>query len=354
MLKQTYYLKLLLSTLFLSFVLFGCIQEKKEKVSFLKYQPYFDIVEHNIQSLTEDRKVSRKNIEEELKSTQTYKILVLDKIVSSEYLPLLTAINNGLRNIYTENNEELFGIDQELAMRVESLNNGKDKLDFVIKTIVLSTPNKGGYTQELVELFERYRKKFDLYGVPSKMYSIDGNNRAIEHSYNMTSIFYHINPNNKTLDAIYEANKKGAGRWFGHTNGQNYVYDYLATKESYIDYVKKNNPNSPYILKVDYEVTANQLYNAYYENEIAADDIYKGKRLAVKGVISDISQIMGVISVDLKTGDGLGWTKISCNMEDRDVVSKLRKGQKVTIIGTCDGLTLNVSIDLEDCELWNE
>ena len=58
--------------------------------------------------------------------------------------------------------------------------------------------------------------------------------------------------------------------------------------------------------------------------------------------------------MDLKTGDGIGWTKVSCTMKNRDNVARLRKGQKVTIIGTCTGLTLNISIDLDDCEIWND
>tara|TARA_R110002051_G_scaffold295543_2_gene361346 strand:+ start:361 stop:1599 length:1239 start_codon:yes stop_codon:yes gene_type:complete len=319
------------------------------------YQNFLDKVKSNVNSLSEERKTSRKNIEDKLMTTETYKILVLNKIVSTEYLPLITAINNGLRNIYIKNNEELFAIDQDLVKRVENSNNGKDKLDFVIKASVLSTPNKGGYPKELVNVFDRYRKKFGLYNMPSKVYSVNGEaEKSIEYSYNMTSIFYHIEPNNKTLNAVYEANKKGAGRWFGYTKGQDYMYEYLATKKGYLAYAKQVNPNSPYILKVDYEITANQLYKAYNTNEISADDKYKGKKLAVTGIISDISEIMGKISVDLKTSDGIGWTKIRCKMENRDVVSKLRKTQEITVIGICEGLTLNISIDLDDCEVWQE
>ena len=345
----------------LFFILIGAFSNElketssKSDITINNHQNYLDKVNVNINSLSEERKNSRKNIEDKLMSTETYKILVVNKTVSNEYLPLITAINNGLRNIYIEDNKELFGIDQNLAKRVQNSNKGKDKFDFVINSIVLSTPNKGGYSNQLVEVFERYGKEFGLYGMPSKMYSVNGvNKKDIEHPYNMTSIFYHIEPSNENLNAIYEANKNGAGRWFGKTKGQDYIYDFLATKKGYITYSKRVNPNSPYILKVDYEVTANQLYKAYNTNEISADDKYKAKKLAVTGRISDISEIMGNISVDLKTSDGIGWTKISCKMENRDVVSKLRKGQEITVIGICEGLTLNISIDLDDCEVWQE
>lgn len=349
----------------LLFILVGAFSGEMEENSFSgytksskssNYQPYLNKVAANVNSLAEDRKVSRKNIMDKLQATETFNILVTNKIVSVEYLPLITAINDGLRNIYIdENGIEMFGVTKQISDKVSNSNNGKDKLDFVIKAIVLSTPNKGGYSKELVEVFERYREKFGLYGMPSKVYSVNGENgKDIEHPYNMTSIFYHIAPNNNTLDAIYEANKKGAGRWFGYTKGQDYVYEYLATKKGYMTYAKEVNPNSPYILKVDYEVTANQLYRAYNANEISADDKYKGRELAVTGRISDISEVLGSINVDLKTGDGIGWTKVSCTMKNRDVVSKLRKGQEITVIGVCEGLTLNISIDLDDCEVWEE
>lgn len=320
------------------------------------YQSYLDKVSSNVNSLAEDRKVSRQNIVDKLQATETYKNLVANKIVSIEYLSLITAINNGLRSIAKKSTDkyESFTIEKNLMDIIENSNNGKDKIDFVVKASVLSTPNKGGYSKELVEVFERYREKFGLYGMPSKVYSVNGEaEKSIEQPYNMTSIFYHIAPNNNTLNAVYEANKKGAGRWFGYTKGQDYVYEYLATKQGYLEYVKQVNPNSPYILKVDYEVTANQLYSAYNDNEISADDKYKGKKIAVTGRVSEISEVLGSISVDLQTGDGIGWTKISCTMKNRDAVSKLKKGREITIIGVCDGLTLNISIDLDDCEVWN-
>lgn len=319
------------------------------------YKSYNDKVISIIENLDEEGKESRHNTVNELQATETYKILVDSNKVSADYLPLITAINNGLRATSIKDNEKYgtVAFEQPLTKRIEDASNGKDKFDFVINSTILSASSKGGFPKELVEVFERYRKKFGLYGVPSKVYSSSGGNeKSIEYSYNMSSIFYLINPNNKTLDAIYEANKKGVSNWFSYNKNQKYVYEHLATKQGYLNYAREVNPNSPYILKVDYEVTANQLYRAYNTNEISADDKYKGKKLAVTGRISDISEVLGSISVDLKTGDSVGWTKVSCTMKNRDVVSKLRKGQEITITGTCEGLTLNISIDLDDCEIW--
>ena len=79
------------------------------------------------------------------------------------------------------------------------------------------------------------------------------------------------------------------------------------------------------MLNVDHEVSAYQLYREYNANEIAADNKFKGKKLAVTGRIADMSETFGSIYVNLKSGDGIGWTKIACEVEDREVVAKLRK-----------------------------
>ena len=68
--------------------------------------------------------------------------------------------------------------------------------------------------------------------------------------------------------------------------------------------------------------------------------------------INDIEEVLGNISASLKTEDSIGWTKISCNMKNRKAVSKLSKGQQITVIETCKGLTLNISINLNNCKVW--
>ena len=316
------------------------------------YQSYLDSVQKNIANFSEEKLASRKEKIDNLERTQTYKLLKDSSVVSSEFLPLFTAINYGVRGTNTDNG---FSLTQTQANIIKKMPNGKDKLDFVVNSIILSTPNKGGFTKELIQIFNNYKQKYKLYGVPSRMYDKDGKNEEkITSSYDMSAIFYLIKPSNELLDKIYEAHKKGISKWLKENKNEKYMYEYLATKKGYMNYVKRVYPDSPYILKVDYEVTANQLYRAYDNNEISADNKYKGKKLAVTGRISDISEVLGSINVDLKTGDGIGWTKVSCTMKNRDDVARLRKGQKVTIIGTCTGLTLNISIDLDDCEIWKD
>lgn len=337
---------------------YSCKNEKEDNTEGLNNskdvsQKYIIEVAKNINQLSEERKASREKIENELKATSTYQELVTNQTLSIDNLPLLTAINYGLRSIHEPkgNTGDMF-VNPKLITKIEKSNNGKDKLNFMVKALSLLNPKNGGLTKELVEVFRNYKKKYGLYGESGRVYMVDGKTESLPSSFNISSICYLINSSNKNLNAIYEANKAGIDEWL--SNDRLYIYSYMATKKGYLNYVKEVNPNGPYTLKVDYELTANQLYKAYDTNEIAADNKYKNKKLAVTGKIHDISEVFGNIAVDIKSGDGIGWTTIRCTMQDRDEVSKLRKGQKVTITGTCKGLTLNLAINLEDCKIWQE
>ena len=318
------------------------------------YNLYINEVDSKVNSFTEKNKKSRLKSIEKLQSTKTYDILVNQKIISSDYLPVITLINNGLRNIAIgKDNVEVFSFDESLINIVKNSNNGRDKFNFALNASVLGTPNKGGYTKELIQVFENYRKKFGLYGVPSKAYSVNGSeSENIKEPYNSTSIFYHIQPDNEILNSIYKANTKGAGRWFKNVKGSTYTHKHLATKQGYLDYAKKVNPESPYILKVDIELSSISLYNQYEANEVSADEKFKGKKLAVSGVIGEIGKDVldnPYLSLDI---DFL--KNVNCYFDDKNnkVISRLSKGQRVTIIGVCRGKIL-LDVVLKDCEVWD-
>lgn len=97
-------------------------------------------------------------------------------------------------------------------------------------------------------------------------------------------------------------------------------------------------------------ISANQLSSAYNANELAADDKYKDKVLAVSGTVDSIGKdITDTPYVTLQAnGDLLG---IQCMFDNqyKEQLSKLHKGQQIQIHGTCKGKTLNVL--LADCTL---
>jgi len=92
-------------------------------------------------------------------------------------------------------------------------------------------------------------------------------------------------------------------------------------------------------------ITADDLFAAYDTNEVAADKQYKGKVLKITGTIQDIGKdILDDTYITLDTGDFI--YSIQCYFKNNqlDAVAALAKDQEVTLIGTCNGQTLNVVI----------
>jgi len=211
-----------------------------------EYHDYSEKVKTNIKNLSDYNKVSRMKMMEKLKATITYKALVRNNSATAEYLPLLTTINGGVRHSYTNSTgKEVFGMDES----IKNSNNGEDKLNFAVYAISLAMPNKGGFPEELVQIFDRYKKKYKLYGVPSSLYDMSGSkNESISKVYNLSAIFGLIQPKDKdVLNAIYESNDKKNSDWITDGNKVQYLNDFIATANGYIKHIKKVYPNSKYL-----------------------------------------------------------------------------------------------------------
>ena len=93
-------------------------------------------------------------------------------------------------------------------------------------------------------------------------------------------------------------------------------------------------------------VNSKTLYKDYTNNEIAADDKYKGKVIQVSGTIRDIgNDIMDDAYITLVGDDFFG--DIQCFFPDKSSLLKVNKGQKVTVVGYCTGLFVNII--LQNC-----
>lgn len=92
-------------------------------------------------------------------------------------------------------------------------------------------------------------------------------------------------------------------------------------------------------------VKAEDLYQAYQDNEIAADGVYKDKVIEVVGEIIDIGKTFGTIHINLK-GEPLGLLGVYCSMNDdqTNAVATLKSGQTIIIRGKCTGLALEVML----------
>ena len=88
-------------------------------------------------------------------------------------------------------------------------------------------------------------------------------------------------------------------------------------------------------------VNSKNLYNDYNNNEIAADDKYKGKIIQVKGTIRDIgNDIMDEAYVTLVGDEFFG--DVQCFFSDKSYLVDVKKGQNINVVGYCDGLFINV------------
>lgn len=104
------------------------------------------------------------------------------------------------------------------------------------------------------------------------------------------------------------------------------------------------------------EVTADELWAAYQENQVAADLKYGDKLLAVTGYVTDIGKdiVTEAPCVSLDNGSGYNLYPIQCffpkNGDQTDLLASLKDGDKVTIYGKCTGEFI-ASVQLSKCTI---
>lgn len=114
-------------------------------------------------------------------------------------------------------------------------------------------------------------------------------------------------------------------------------------------------PNSLYSEKDAIEVTAQELFAAYEEDEVAADALYKDNLLKVTGVIYDVGTdyIFEAPEVMISGGGEDEARGIDCIFDTRyeSQVAKLERGQTVAVLGICADYLLNVLLlHCQPCE----
>ena len=93
-------------------------------------------------------------------------------------------------------------------------------------------------------------------------------------------------------------------------------------------------------MEPELSISATELINAYNENEVKADKMYKGKIIEVNGIVDGIDSDMDDKAVvRLSDGDEFSIYTVSCSIDDenQDKACELKKGENVTIIGKADG-----------------
>jgi hypothetical protein len=98
-------------------------------------------------------------------------------------------------------------------------------------------------------------------------------------------------------------------------------------------------------------VSAKEYDKKYQDNEVAADNLYKGKKIEITGKIESISKdIADDVYISLAgAGDDVSMG-IQCHLSDPAKAADLKKGQSVTIVGTGDGMVVTIP-QLKDCSI---
>jgi hypothetical protein len=100
-------------------------------------------------------------------------------------------------------------------------------------------------------------------------------------------------------------------------------------------------------IEVDYKT----LYKDYDDNPINADKKYRDKKLILTGSIAKIDRDIGQHPYITFNVDEYGLKSIKMSFNDDDTVAALKKGQEVTVVGTCSGTFASTIIVLNDCSI---
>ena len=114
-----------------------------------------------------------------------------------------------------------------------------------------------------------------------------------------------------------------------------------ALTQQQLDSIENEKAKVAYKEREDQTIKAPNLTASYEENEVKADENFKGKTFFVEGTVRDIKKdIMDDIYVVLE-GDQM-FRDVQCFFDDKNTASQLQKGMRVTFQGKCDGLMMNV------------
>lgn len=102
-------------------------------------------------------------------------------------------------------------------------------------------------------------------------------------------------------------------------------------------------------------INADQLFSAYNENRISADNKYKDKLVKVSGQVKEINKgITGKTYITLQVSSNMPMSGIHCYFNDsyNAKVAEIRKGNNVTIVGECEGYQ-GFGVELSNCAFAN-
>jgi hypothetical protein len=99
------------------------------------------------------------------------------------------------------------------------------------------------------------------------------------------------------------------------------------------------------------QIEIRQLAYEFKENELRANQLYKGKRIIAVGIVGSVEKYLGVTV--LVFGRGLLNPDTICYFSDLNQLAQLRQNQGVTVAATVRGFenNENITLVLENCSL---
>lgn len=98
-----------------------------------------------------------------------------------------------------------------------------------------------------------------------------------------------------------------------------------------------------YFERESYTSDAAAIVQEYENNEVKADEMWKGKTLIIQGRVDNIGKDMMDDMYLTLEGDGM-LRSVQVYIDDKNELTRLNKGDFITVKGTCDGLMMNVLI----------
>jgi hypothetical protein len=102
------------------------------------------------------------------------------------------------------------------------------------------------------------------------------------------------------------------------------------------------------------EITAAKLCQEYSNNELRANELYKGKLMMITGKVTSIGETFGIKYITLSDGTEYSILGLQCyfeNEEDIKRMSTINNGDTITITGVVNGQLLN--IEVKNCAFFD-
>jgi hypothetical protein len=105
------------------------------------------------------------------------------------------------------------------------------------------------------------------------------------------------------------------------------------------------------------DMKASQLFKAYFDNALSADETYKDKEVTLSGIVASVGAGEGNYRVDLlgadRSRDLTQIVRCLFTLKHRDRLKSVQNGQPIRIHGTCKG-KIDGRVVLRDCQVSEE